>query len=87
MTVRETDLSGADLRGASLSGVDLRAATLRGTRLDDLFDRWEATYAQEHRSGFHRDGAPDEPRYFAEPKRVLIVQKEPNSSNGAYDRF
>ena len=33
-TVRETNLTKADLRGASLGGVDLREATLKDTRLD-----------------------------------------------------
>ena len=32
--MRETNLTKADLRGASLAGVDLREATLKGTRLD-----------------------------------------------------
>lgn len=60
---------------------------LRGTRLDYLFDRWEATYPPEQRVGFHRDGAVDEATYYREPRRVLFVQVEPNSRGGAYDRF
>jgi hypothetical protein len=60
---------------------------LRGTRLDELFERWEATYTSEQRAGFHRDGAMDEATYYAEPRRVLFVQVEPNSRDGAYKRF
>ena len=33
-SLRDTELSGADLRGASLDRVDLAAARLRGTKLD-----------------------------------------------------
>ncbi len=60
---------------------------LPDTRLDDLFDRWEATYTLAARRGFHRDGAVNESAYYAEPKRVLFVQVEPNSRDGGYDRF
>ena len=60
---------------------------LRGTRLDSLFERWEASYPPDQRAAFHRDGAMEESTYFAEPRRVVFVQAEPNSRDGAYDRF
>ena len=60
---------------------------LSGTRLDELFDRWERTYSPDEVEGFHRDGACNEAAYYAESKRVVFVQVEPNSTDGGYSRF
>src|SRR5512139_3278646 len=55
--------------------------------LDDLFDRWELTYPENVRAGFHRDGIIDEALFAEQSERVLFVLLEPNSRDGAYDRY
>jgi Uracil DNA glycosylase superfamily. len=52
-----------------------------------LFERWIATYPEEYRSGFHRDGIVDESIFESQPFRVLFVLLEPNSRDGLYDRY
>ena len=55
--------------------------------LDALFDRWVATYPEDQRAGFHRDGIIDEPEFAQQRRRILFVLLEPNSRGGAYDRY
>lgn len=58
-----------------------------GTSLDALFEGWEATYPEARRGWFHRDGIIDEVTFRHEAHRLLFVLLEPNSREGAYDRF
>jgi len=55
--------------------------------LDELFDRWEQTYPETVRKGFHRDGVIDEGLYRKQTHQILFVLLEPNSRGGAYDKY
>lgn len=54
---------------------------------DVFFGRWEQTYPEPLRSGFHRDGVIDPATFAKETDRVLFVLLEPNSRRGAYDKY
>lgn len=55
--------------------------------LDELFARWVESYPAKARNGFHADGIISEDAFMQEHPRVLFVMAEPNSTDGAFDRF
>ena len=56
-------------------------------KMEELFETWKGRYPVEQRAGFHKDGVIEVESYLREPRKILFVMLEPNSTDGAYDHF
>ena len=62
----------------------------KGSRTDllnSLFAHWRQHYAEDERAGFHPDGIVDETTFDLQQERVVFLLKEPNSTDGMYDKY